>query len=337
MKKAAKILISVVLTVTLCYLVWRSLDLKALVKVLKDIDGFWLTDAIAVFMSYQVLRAFRFKLLINANAKAVPSLISTMCWHGFFNNVLPLGLGESSLVLLLRGLHHVPLTSGVALLLTVRVLDLAIFVILFLAIAVFWIQLIPSQFILVMVGVLAALAILVGIGLYLVGYGGVHFQTSTSTLRGRIHDLAKRFRTAIQEVKQKRIWLPLILYSTAMWAAMYFFMFCTIYALNYHLSFFVVLMLYLLVFPVNLLPIKGVGNFGTHEAAWYISLQIMGVQSTDAAILGYGSHLIYLSIILLSAVLGSILYLSTKGLMAPSNGTAGDPDNVSVSKGITSS
>ncbi|MDH5638153.1 MAG: hypothetical protein OEZ04_06645, partial [Nitrospinota bacterium] len=66
-------------------------------------------------------------------------------------------------------------------------------------------------------------------------------------------------------------------------------------------------------FSVNLLPVKGVANFGTHETAWFIALRAFGVDPSMAALLGFGSHAVILVMhSLLGGPAAGYLYLRGK-------------------------
>ena len=52
------------------------------------------------------------------------------------------------------------------------------------------------------------------------------------------------------------------------------------------------LLLFLMVGAINVLPIRGVGNLGTHELAWVVPLSLLGYSRSSAILMAFGTHAI---------------------------------------------
>jgi uncharacterized protein (TIRG00374 family) len=269
---------------------------------MKNISLKWFVAAGLLFLFYQWARTLRFGLLADSPGFDW-QLFNTLCIHSFLNGTLPAGLGEAALVFLLKKLHGLSYPSGTALLLAARFVDLVLFCVLFLIISFTFADKIPVDIFLWIGGVLVVLIIAFGLFRALTRYLNTvnHFQDGK--LQSTITVNLRAFSDTIVEVSKRKIWLRLIVYSMGMWFAMYLFFLTIIFSLGYVLSWYSVLMLYLLILPINLLPIKGIGNFGTHEAAWFVALRILGLPTADSALLGFGSHILFLVVIILTLLI----------------------------------
>jgi uncharacterized protein (TIRG00374 family) len=302
MSNSAKIFFSTLIALGLCAVVWRYLNTSEFIGVMKNISLKWLVVSSLLFLVYQLLRTFRFSLLANARGSGW-QLFNTLCLHSFLNSTLPAGLGEAALVYLLKKLHGLPYPSGAALLLAVRFIDLALFCLLFFLVGVAFLDKMPLEIFLGMCGLLGALVIALilvrSLSKYETSLGNSHRGELQTTIREHL----RLFLDTLAEVSNRKIWLGLILYSAGMWFTMYLFFMTIIFCLGYAIPWHNVLMLYLLILPINLLPIKGIGNFGTHEAAWFIALQILGLKTAESAVLGFGSHILFLTVITLTLLI----------------------------------
>ena len=302
MSRSARVVLSVLLTVVLVAIVWQFVDSDNLLQMLGAIRWSLVWIALGIFLLYQWLRALRLRLLIGTDS-TVFEVFNTQCVHAFLNSTLPAGLGEVALIWLLRHRHGVRLHLGAAGVLIVRGMDLFLYAALFFVLLLVYRDAIPPEVVLVMVGLVVFLMLAVGaIRMLSAEHAGAAW------LRKRFKGHIDSMLQAFAEAGRKAIWFRLGLYSLAMWIAMYVFFVLIINALGYQLSWTNVLWLYLLIFPINLLPIKGVANLGTHEAAWFISMQILGMDPGPAAVLAFGSHILFLVISCLTLAIPVMVY-----------------------------
>jgi uncharacterized protein (TIRG00374 family) len=269
---------------------------------MKNISLKWFVAAGLLFLLYQWIRTLRFSLLADS-AGSDWQLFNTLCIHSFLNNTLPAGLGEAAVVFLLKKLHGLSYPSGAALLLAARFVDLVLFCVLFFVIGLTFSDKVPVDILLWIGGVLAVLIIALSLFRALTRYLSTVNHLQGGKLQTAITVHLQAFTNTIVEVSKRKIWFRLILYSMGMWFAMYLFFLTIIFSLGYALSWHSVLMLYLLILPINLLPIKGIGNFGTHEAAWFVALRILDLSTADSALLGFGSHILFLVVIVLTLLI----------------------------------
>lgn len=310
MNRSPKIIISVIVSIGLCFFVWQFLNLDALLKVLRSISFKWLLITLIVFLLYQWFRTLRFELLIDMKNSRY-RLFNTLCLHALLNHTLPVGLGEAALVYLLKKNYtDVTIHSGTASLLFARLIDLILFIILFFGIGLLFSKSLPSEFNLIMYILLVVISIGILLLWFLVSRYRDHSPPENrKDLRGLLVKHILFFLNSVHDIFKRKNWFSIVLYSLCMWLMMYLFFLSTILSLGFEMSWYVVLILYLLMFPLSLLPIRGIGSFGTHEAAWFFILQFLGIEAFDSALLGFGSHIVFLIIIILVALIPLTNYL----------------------------
>jgi uncharacterized protein (TIRG00374 family) len=294
----------------LAALVWHFVDPVEFLAVLKGTSPAWLGASIGCFLLYQWWRMRRTALLLAIEPGA--RLYSTMCLQGAANDlVLPAGTGEAALVYLLKRWHGAEYHVGLASLVVGRVVDLALFGALFVAlIAAFGNQL--PDLLLAIMAALAGILLVAGIVLWVLLRSGQSSAAASSERRWR-REIARQlqaFSAALRQIHTRRIYAVLVLQSAAMWVTMYLSYVALMLALNATLSFAQVLLLYILVFPVDLTPVKGVANFGTHEGVWFLALQVLGLEPARAATLSFASHILILVTLLTSVTVGMSYFIA---------------------------
>jgi len=158
---AGRLAVAALVAVVLGALVWRQTDAGAIVAMSRGISPAWVLVTIAAFAAYQVARAARMRLMVDRKSP-LRALTATMCLHALANNLLPAGLGEAVLVWLLRTRHGVRLSRGAGLLVLARMLDMLVFLLLFVGILAFAPDIVPPALWWVMAAVAALFAALAG-------------------------------------------------------------------------------------------------------------------------------------------------------------------------------
>ena len=288
--------------------VWRFVDEQALVRMLAGVSWTWLAAAYAVFIGYQWVKGLRIRLLAGIGDPAAP-LFFTQCIHAVLNNLLPSGLGELAFVYLLKRLHGVKYHFGTVAVVIGRILDLSVFSLLFLILIVLMRRELPFAVVLVMSAVagvgLGAIAVLM-----MASRSMRRMQKFTQRHSERLAHHVNQIGHALEITRSAGGYSTVLVYSILMWALMYLFFVFVVYALNAPLSPLTVLWVYLLAFPVNILPIKGVANVGTHEAVWFIALRLVDVEADVAAAVSFGSHALFLVVVGLTGVIPWLAYIS---------------------------
>lgn len=83
--------------------------------------------------------------------------------------------------------------------------------------------------------------------------------------------------------------------------------FCVIKSIGLQLSPFDAWFLAAVQLPLQLLPIQGLANSGTHEAGWVMGLTLLGVPSDHTLTTAIATHVLHFAYILALGVLGLLL------------------------------
>lgn len=135
MKK--KIALSVVLAAVFLALAASRVDAEKFKSALEGMEPMWLLPIAGINLATQMLRTFRWWLIVRPVKRISFGRIVPSAFAGFLAiNVFPLRAGEMVRPLLLKGRDGIPFTSGLATVVAERVVDaLAVFVMLLISIA----------------------------------------------------------------------------------------------------------------------------------------------------------------------------------------------------------
>ena len=88
-------ILKIVVSISLLTFIFSTIDLHAFLEVIKQANLWWLLAALIMMMIGVVVRAFRWKILLEAIGVSVPiGELTAIYFIGFlFNNLLPSGLG----------------------------------------------------------------------------------------------------------------------------------------------------------------------------------------------------------------------------------------------------
>lgn len=288
--RIAQVLVAAGISVGLVWYVWSQVEMARLVELLGAVPGDMLVAMLAVYFGFQVLRAWRFSIIFPSAARGFTGLIATVCVQGAIAVVLPLWLGEVAIVALLRHRHAVKVGSGTAAALLARSVDLLLQAVLFVAALVIYRDLIPKEvfrFAGVLIGILALPVLLVAALL-------VARRQLESNVRGWVSEHLALAATATDEMLERHVLLPFLVVTGLMWTAMFLFFHLVLVGLSVPGGVNSTWFVYSMLVPVGSIPIKGIADFGTHEAAWYVLLRLLNLGSEEAANVAFGSHALIL-------------------------------------------
>lgn len=284
--------LSATLTLILVGFLWQFIDAEQLRATLRQTHFGWWSFACALLVLVQYWRARRLNALLGGHS----ALFGLMCAQGVLNRLLPAWAGEAVLVWLLKRWHRVNMTRGTVSVLAARVLDV-VMIILFALIAVaIWPDRVPVAYSSV-VGVICVGFVLAAVLLVITWRWLVR---KASTLR---HNNAMVLRAGVILVKLDEEWRALVqrgelsallLWTSLIWITVLIYFASIAFALRANLSIADIVWVHVIVAPVRLLPIKGIANFGTHEASWMFALSALGLSTTTATVLAFSSHILML-------------------------------------------
>ncbi|MBP1928315.1 uncharacterized protein (TIRG00374 family) [Methanolinea mesophila] len=306
MKKSQYIqIIAILLTITFAGILISQISINDLVSTLRNINPAYLLAGFLLYSCSYFFRSLRFGYLLD-NAIRLRDMYRIVCLHNMFNYILPVRSGELTYVYLIKKIHGRTAGEGLATLIISRIFDYILITILFLI----------SFFLLRDLKMISTNAIFLGIAFMLLllvllmwfmykGRSSVHYlerffgafrvdQHRAGNFILRKCDETVQCIEHLKETKQG-MWYPLIISTLGVWLSIYTMNFVLILAMNIQLTYIAVIFASTFAILTTVLPVQGMGNFGTLEAGWTLGFIAVGV-SQDAAI---SSGFIYHFIVIL--------------------------------------
>lgn len=274
------------LVLTLSYLDWRQLD-----KALRHISWAWAGGMVVALLAFQAFRTLRTAILIGGGRRW--PLFNTLCLQSSLNLLLPYGLGDVALIYLIQKRHQVTGHHSTTTVVFGRYLDMAVLCLCFMGAMTFEWNHWPWE-VLIVIGVLGSGLLVISV----VALALLRWSTNERLARSRLGQVLLRhgnlFCDALHTMLAGRALVPAILWTLGMWICMYFLYYSSLRALGTVLAPMSALLLYILLSLMYILPVRGVGNLGSHEAGWFFALRILQVDTSRAAVLSFGTHILFM-------------------------------------------
>lgn len=294
-KTLIRLAASICATLVLVWLIGQYVDVEKLLSVISMADPLYLLIAAALYLIHQILRVIRLNVYPDIQLP-VGRTVLTMLVQSPINATLPVGLGDAALVAMLKKFHGLDWRIGTGSLISTRLADLGVFVVFFLCAIATIPQIVPDKIYPFMLGLsallLCAVLALGGIALWVKKSKNVKLSFFTH-LQAIINHLHTAHKT--------RVLLPIFGLTLLMWILMYGFNVAIVMAVGFEIP--LLLLLWIYIIPTDLLPVKGIANLGTYEAAWFAILIAFGFSAQDAALIAFGTH----AVIFLLRIAGGIV------------------------------
>ena len=256
----------------------------------------------------------RFHILLNGEV-GIWDLFDIVCVHNAANNILPARTGEVSYVYLVKKLHGIPASKSIATLVIARVFDfIMIGLIFFISVSflsdvpeiilqVIWMTLISILLIMFVV----VLAILCGEKVinvfkkYLSAVGITKFKL-INFLFIQLHNIVKSFNE--NQTPKKTIY-PFLL-SAVVWISSFSMGYLLITNMGMQLHVWAILVGFTFCVLISILPVHGVGQFGTAEGAWTVIFISLGVGKEVAISTGFAYHILIIAFTIPIGIYGLI-------------------------------
>jgi len=309
----AKIL-AVVITIASVATLLSQIQISDVITTLAGIDPLYSVAGFVLYACSYVFRALRFHILLNRDV-GLRDLFNIVCVHSMVNNILPARTGELSYIYLLKKLHNKKAGEGIATLFVARVFDVISISLLFF-ISVWMIQDLPA-IIMNTVWVIALLMLLIVIFLIILLYFGESFLNEIRRFFERFNLDKKYFvdyllrkgeETVESFEKIKSNWrvFELITVSIGIWLSLYALTYILVLAMHINLAFFAVLLGSTFLIFTTILPVQGIGGFGTMEGGWAVGFIAVGLTKEVAISSGFVVHIV---------ISGYFLILGLSGLI----------------------
>lgn len=291
---------ALILTVVLLAVLFSQVDLSDVVATIAGVNPLYLVAGFLLYSCSYFFRALRFHILLNREVE-LRTLLPIVCVHNMVNSLLPARTGELSYVYLLKKVDGRTTGEGIATLVVARVFDCIAIAVLFLC-SLSLISDLPN-FIrdsLIMV-VFAVFALVVVLGGLL--YSGrsflvaIHplFQTSIMKkigLRDFLLRKSDEIVDALGHVATTKSTSKVFILTLFIWISNYVVMYLLISGMNIALPLQVTILGGTFILLTTVLPIQGVGGFGTTESVWTLVFVPLGMSFDSALVSGFSYHII---------------------------------------------
>ena len=291
---------AVVITFALVAILLSQIQVADIIVTLAGIDPLYLIAGFILYVCSYFFRALRFYILLNREV-GLRDLFNIVCVHNMVNNILPARTGELSYIYLLKKLHNKKTGEGIATLFVARVFDFISISLLFFVSALM-IQDLPE---IIMKAVWAIAFLMVFIVVFLVAmlYFGESFFNIVRRFFRRFNLEEKHFADyllrkgeetveSFEKIKTNGQVIGIITVSIGIWVSVYALNYMLVLAMHINLEFFAVLLGSTFLIFATILPIQGIGGFGTYEGGWVVGFMAVGLTKDVAISSGFVVHVI---------------------------------------------
>lgn len=297
-KKTIGIIISILITVLFIRAAAKLLDFETL----KTLGGFdkplMLFGAVCYVFTY-LFRAFRIHYIAKPEKGFKTTLL--VCFrHQFFGRILPFRTGDLSLVYLLSKYCGRTVSSAGGTLLAVRFFDGAVMLSSFLLCTVLTVG--KSASYIIYAG--AAAAIVLAFSPFIASIGTAALAKRFP--ENRLVRFAEKVRISLSSLSAKDLFI-LLISTIILWLFIYLSMFFAARAFRIEISFVSTVSASFLASAAALLPVNGLGGFGTTETGWTAGFVLFGAEKARALASGIASNIMSFVIICIFGAVSLIL------------------------------
>ena len=281
---------------------------------LRRANGGLLAVALVLFAINWALRALRFAMLLDGStAGRYPLLLGITTVHGMFTYLMPMKSGELSYLLLTSRFLNVPVAESTATLITARLLDFVVIAFL-LPVALLqldqalpqWLAHVCTIFGVSVVAAAAALLLYVRKSTWEIS------QDPGQRWRDRVAKVLHDTLQCLKQIDARRQYLLLWLISLSIWLCILMQYYFITASLGFEPRFVHMVVISVILIPLTLMPVQGIANIGTHEAAWVIALALFGYDFDAAMTLAVTSHVLVFLMFLVMGLAGYVLLTSIR-------------------------
>ncbi|MBW2967127.1 flippase-like domain-containing protein [Candidatus Woesearchaeota archaeon] len=308
-----KITIAIIITISIMWIILSRISINDILRATENVSLTAILLSFIIFSTSLALKALRFKFMLKTKAP-LHDMFSIVCVHNLTNNLLPMFIGEGAYLYLIKKRYNITLPKGAASLFLVRFLETLVLLILVL-VSVLLIgihHLDQTDIILSILTALIVAAILL-LSILIFRWDIVRrlaLFTISAIRRIRRTDLITRklreMVTQIRHMKTNKKLIQTVMLSAAIWILLFLSVFVISKEIIPGITFAHQMLVSSMSVFVNLLPVKGVGGFGSTQAVWAIILVNFGFTeqaSIAASIIFHVIFYIFLTILGLYGIL----------------------------------
>jgi hypothetical protein len=287
--------LALVIALATLYLLARTGAIGDFLEVLPRADFLRLAVAFSIVPLIQLLRCWRFRLLLAAGAERQTfRLYRVTALAAMINFLIPFRIGEFSFPLLMKREFGVDFGQSTGVILLVRVVDLLIVAAFLglLGLLVLWADLAPWLRLALGGGALLALALS-----QLLNRVGLRLAARLLARLGgtpRLAEILRALTIGAERLEQPGRRLPFFLLTLAIWLLFMVSAYASASAVSSVIAPLEAAFAYVTSAIAFALPINGVGSLGPSQGAWWSALSLAGVESRAALVSALASHSVFL-------------------------------------------
>jgi len=308
---------AVIITIVLLAILLSQVNVADVITTLTSIDPLYLVAGFVLYACSYFFRALRFRILLSGEI-GMRDLFKVVCVHNMMNNLLPARTGELSYIYLINKVYGRNIGEGIATLVIARVFDFIAIAGIFLSAAVILqslsdtvVQAVRYASIAVLLSVVVIIILLKSDKreiLAAIGNLFGRYKLDKNPVAGRvfskIHETADSFDAL--DSADMHFHLRVLTTTLAVWVSLYTFYYCMALAMHMDVGYIPAVFASSFAVFTTVLPIQGIGGFGTIEGGWAVGFILVGVPDAVAVASAFGFHLIMLIYTLLLGVCGYI-------------------------------
>lgn len=310
-------LVPAIIAVLLVVALISQIKLADIVGAVKNISPIWLIFGFVLYVLGYYYRALRFHILLDRKV-SVKELFLIVSLHNMANNLLPARTGEFSYIYLVKKRDDISAAEGVATLAIARALDFLAIAIIFILSTFFVFRELPSSLarlpLLLIISMLFVLLVL-----YLISYHGEgtirileSIASKVGTQKGGVFsslvDKGRELQREFRIIRSRKILLNAFLASILIWGFNYLIVYVLINDVGIKMGLWGALFCNTFAVLTTLLPIQGVGGFGTREGGWIIGFVLLGVSMEIAIAASFAIHIAVFIYFLVLGVVAMLKY-----------------------------
>lgn len=297
-------------------LLWL-IDLRDVLTLLRRTDLTWLAIGCGWYVLTNLLRAYRFRVLLDTDKIRNPfQILPEMFTLSLLNNVLPSRAGELSFPYFMQRRYAVSLGDGAATLLLARIFDLLAVILLYVVFAYAELQNLSETTVSIIERVAIAGGV-ISIGIlfapWFADFGVRLFETVLNKLGFRDKSIVKAIlrlvndaAAALQRMRRITIYGQTLAWSVAIWLATFAWFDAFLRAIDVPMRYALVVIGATFASVAKAIPLISIGGFGAHEAGWSLGFALVGMEQSLAISTGLAVNLLTLGV---SIVFGGICLL----------------------------
>lgn len=314
-----RLFFSICITLAIIIIFFTQISLKDIFNIFIGLDPLWALLGAGFYIISTYFRALRFRWLIYSKEIPIQELFKVSIFYNLSIMILPSKLGELSFPYFLKKISGRSITEGLATLITSRVYDFFILIILLLLSSIGFINYleVSSYWILFLLLILTLLTVILFLYINYIlklisnllrffSYKKVLSNWKLlKWIQRKINEIAEDFYA----IKAKRKIFPVVLSSLISWIMIFFTFYAFIRGFGIKLPFLSIAFSSTLAIITSAIPISTFGNWGMLELGWTAGFLMAGLSKEDAIASGFGVHII---LFLICLILACIFWFNLK-------------------------